>query len=102
LAREAADWFDALRPATPQLSPTPLTFTEPNLGFRLTSSGQNDQPVLVVDVDLDLEFRPPRIRALSRRAGRPYTVSVSMNSAAIRVAADEWDEERAPYPDGLA
>jgi len=81
--REAADWLDGLGSQTPQPPPAPLTFIEPNLGFRITPSGQRN--LLLIEVDLDLEFRPPpRIRALRRKARTPYTVSSLMHSAAIR------------------
>jgi|GEM_PF-2489542 len=83
-----------LRAAASNEGLTPLTFVEPNLGFRLAG----DAPVgHALEVDLDLEFLPPWNR--HGEAGDPTTLRIATGSEGLRAAADAWDEERAPFPD---
>ncbi|MEV6265868.1 hypothetical protein AB0L64_01795 [Kribbella sp. NPDC051936] len=74
-----------------------LAFTEPNLAFRVVgrSSGQ-----VTLNIELDLEFSPPWERR--RSAGDPFILAVSIPRQGLIVAADAWDQETAPFPDGLA
>jgi hypothetical protein len=76
--------------------PVPLTFTEPNLSFRV---GRFRSDGLDLEVGLDLEFQPPWHR--SRYAGDPFPLSLPTSAHQLRTAAAEWDAERAPFPDGL-
>lgn len=94
--RASADWIDAGASEAPQPQAR-LSFTEPNLAFRLSPGQRSDQ--VRIDVEFDLEFRPPVFGPIYRNAGRPYAVSLAMDSAALRAAADEWDRERASWPD---
>lgn len=83
-------------PASRQLAP--LTFTEPNLSFRL---GRFADDVMVIDVDLDMEFQPSWRRLPGMYAGDPFTLSLTTDAAQLRQAAEDWDRERGPFPDGL-
>jgi hypothetical protein len=97
--RAAADWLETGDADAPRARlPNPLTFTEPNLAFRAVPHALPGS--LILEVDLDLEFQPPwRHRG---PAGDPFTLSINANAKHLRDAATSWDEERAPYPDGLA
>jgi hypothetical protein len=53
---------------------------------------------IVIDVELDLEFQPPWHRL--PYAGDPFALSLVMDAEQLRAAADEWDRERGPFPDG--
>jgi hypothetical protein len=79
-----------------QAPPKPLDFIEPNLAFRVCDVSGD---VLTVRVDLDLEFQPPWHRR--RGTGDPYPLTLTTTRDALLHAATQWDEERAPFPDGL-
>jgi hypothetical protein len=89
--RAVAEWAGA----TVGRSPTPLTFTEPSLSMR-TAAVQEPQWVTLI-VDLKQEFQAPS----ERHRGGTSTLTVTMTPTELRRAADEWDRELAPYPDGL-
>lgn len=93
--REVADWLDASGNDTPKPKDW-RSFPEPNLAFRLIADERRDETR--IDIDFGAEFKPPQL-GQDRRAGRPYTVSVLTDAVALRTAADDWDRERAPYPD---
>jgi hypothetical protein len=93
--RQVADWLDDPQSVIGGLKPT-LSFTEPNLAFRVVPGRNRDQ--ITIDVYFDLEFKPRPFGPVYRRAGRPYTVPVVVDSAALRLAAYEWDYETAAYP----
>jgi hypothetical protein len=78
-------------------SPEPLGFMEPNLALRATAGGADR---VHVEVDFDLEFQPPWHR--HRHAGNPFTLSFTTTPDQLREAARHWDDERAPFPDGLS
>ena len=72
-----------------------LTFTEPNLSLAYT--GQTDG-LADIEVSLDLEFAPPWHR--QQQAGTPFVLRFPLSCDRLKRVADEWDEERSPYPDG--
>ena len=74
--------------------PGPLRFTEPNLMFR---AFPRDQDPARIQVSLDLEFQPPWRRR--REAGDPLVLSFAIDEAQLRQAAEQWDAERASFPD---
>jgi hypothetical protein len=95
--REVAGWCETRsQDGTERPTIAPLSFTEPNLAFRIGDSTAN---ALLVEVDLDLEFQPPWHRR--RGAGDPFTLTVATDPDQLRRAAAEWDLERSPFPDGL-
>ncbi len=59
-----------------------------------------DHAVAQTTVDLDVEFHPTQQRRMA--AGGPFTLAIAASPGALRQAATEWDEELAPFPDGLA
>lgn len=75
--------------------PAPLSLTEPNLSFRV---GRVMDDSIVIDVNLDVEFQPPWHRL--GYAGDPFTLSLVTDVEQLRAAADEWDREQGPFPDG--
>lgn len=96
-----ADWFDVRDRdmAEDSQPPSPLSFTEPNLAFKV--SGASDDG-LVINVTLNCEFKPPWYQpGPGRTAGNPFTMSVATTPASLRKAAAEWDEEIGSFPDGL-
>jgi hypothetical protein len=78
-------------------APDDLGFIEPSLRFRAGGlAGPNKG---IVEVDVDLEFKPPWAR--TTWAGEPYTLRVVQDADALRRAAAAWFSELEPYPDGL-
>jgi hypothetical protein len=77
--------------------PGPLRFLEPNLMFR--AFPQDAVRVRIV-VSFDLEFQPPWHR--QRGAGDPFDLAFTMDEGQLRHAAEQWDAERAPFPDRTA
>jgi len=73
-----------------------LGFIEPNLAFQICDTSGD---ALTVRVDFDLESQPPWHRR--RGAGDPYPLTVTTTRDALQQAATQWNEERAPFPDGL-
>ncbi|GAB1641400.1 hypothetical protein [Krasilnikovia sp. MM14-A1259] len=73
--------------------PASLAFTEPNL----TMAASDYAPDLVtLDIGLDLEFSPPwRHRD---RAGTPFVIRTRLTHQQLERAADDWEQEIAPYP----
>jgi hypothetical protein len=74
-----------------------LAFAEPNLAFRIASRFPDQ---VTLNIELDLEFAPPWERR--RNAGDPFILAVRIYRQGLLAAADAWDQETAPYPDGLA
>lgn len=112
--RSVADWIDAAGTGSgePAAVPTPLTFTEPNLAFRLVPADGRGLPE--VEIQLRLEFRhPARLKSPSPVGAVPImfdtgtrdlpfdALRITASAAELRRAAAEWDAERAPYPNGL-
>ena len=89
-----------LREAATRDASTPLRFTEPNLGF---AAVQRDASVVDLTVELDIEFLPPWRKPEHGPiyAGNPYAISLRLPSGALLAAADQWEAEAAPFPDGL-
>jgi hypothetical protein len=73
--------------------PEPLQFLEPNLMFRASP----DKDRVQVQVSLDLEFQPPWRQR--QGAGDPFVLSFIIGEEQLRQAAEQWDAERAPFPD---
>jgi hypothetical protein len=80
--------------AGPALAGAALTFTEPNLSFSLV---ERRPEAAVLQIGLDLEFSPPWRRR--RMAGDPLLLLCRQTHQQLRIAADEWKQEIAPYPD---
>jgi hypothetical protein len=99
--RRVADWLEA-DPGTDPTKwrfadrPGHLSFTEPNLRFRV--EGETDGRA-VVRVDLDAEFRPPWHLRPGRYGGDEYSLRLLVSPAELRTAAEEWDTEVASFPD---
>jgi hypothetical protein len=74
-----------------------LEFTEPNFAFRVADRSSGE---VTLNIELDLEFSPPWDRR--RSAGDPFILTVRIPRQDLIVAADAWDQESAPFPDGLA
>jgi hypothetical protein len=74
--------------------PGPLRFLEPNLMFRAFTQDTGRIRILV---SFDLEFQPPWHRR--RVTGDPFELSFTMDEGQLRQAAEQWDAERAPFPD---
>jgi hypothetical protein len=74
--------------------PEALQFLEPNLMFRAFPP---DEDMAQLQVSFDLELQPPWHRR--RHAGDPFALSFAINEAQLRQAAEQWDAERAPFPD---
>jgi len=72
-----------------------LRFTEPNLSFRVAEATDD---AITIEVAFDLEFQPPWHRR--RGAGDPFVVRLQSGPEQLLRAANEWDHERAPFPDG--
>lgn len=77
--------------------PGPLRFLEPDLAFQAMPADTGRIKILV---SFDLEFQPPWHRR--HRAGDPFTLSFAMASENLRLAAAQWDAERAPFPDQVS
>jgi hypothetical protein len=93
--RDVADWLDDPDSVDGNVE-TRLSFTEPNIAFRLVPGQASDH--VTIDVDFDLEFKPRPFGPVYRGAGRPYTVPVTVDSAKLRLAAYEWDYAASDYP----
>lgn len=78
-----------------------LRFTEPNL--ELVVAEQHGADVTVA-VGLDMEFLPPWRMPSSGSVcgGGPFVIAVRLSRQQLLAAADEWDAETEPFPDGLA
>jgi hypothetical protein len=74
--------------------PAPLEFVEPNLAFSAFPAGPGRARIVV---SFDLELQPPWHRR--RGSGDPFALSLTMGESQLRLAAGQWDAERAPYPD---
>jgi hypothetical protein len=74
--------------------PGPLQFLEPNLTFRAFPPDVGSTRIIV---SFDLEFQPPWHRR--QGAGDPFALSFTINEEQLRQAAEQWDAERAPFPD---
>jgi hypothetical protein len=93
--RTVAHWLDGADDTEPPAFGYQLT--EPHLTFR---ARRGERPgIVILEVDLDLEFKPPWDR--TDFAGEPCTLSISQSIDGLWKAADAWDIERAPFPDGL-
>ena len=77
--------------------PGPLRFLEPNLMFR--AFPQDAERVRIL-VSFDLEFQPPWHRR--RGAEDPFALAFTVDEGQLRQAAEQWDAERAPFPDRTA
>jgi hypothetical protein len=89
---EVADSITRLRAL-----PGPLRFVEPNLTFRAFPL---DAVLVRIVVGFDLEFQPPWHRR--RTSGDPFALSFTTHEERLRQAAEQWDAERAPFPDRTA
>jgi len=78
-------------------APGPLLFLEPNLMFRAVPLDAGRTRIVV---GFDLEFQPPWHRRPG--AGDPFALSFTVSEDQLRQAADQWDAERAPFPDRTA
>ena len=78
--------------------PGPLEFLEPNLAMRAIPHDAGQARIAVL---LDVEFRPPwhQQRGASRHAGDPFALSFTMGNEQLQRAAEQWDAERAAFPD---
>src|SRR5690348_9502166 len=74
-----------------------LKFTEPNLRFSVAGSQPGGA---VLQVALDLEFKPPWHRRRAAGGHDPFCLVMHLTAEQLRSAAGEWDEEIARYPDG--
>jgi hypothetical protein len=74
--------------------PGPLQFLEPNLMFRASPP---DGDRVQVQVSFNLEFQPPWHQR--RGTGDPFVLSFAIDEEQLRQAAEQWDAERAPFPD---
>jgi hypothetical protein len=86
-----------LRDASIDVGQAVLSFTEPNLGLRVADRFADH---VMLRVELDLEFSPPWERR--RSAGDPFILAIRVPRQGLLVAADAWDRETAPFPDGLS
>jgi hypothetical protein len=86
-----------LRDAAIDAGQPELSFTEPNLAFRVADRFLDQ---VVLSIELDLEFSPPWERR--RSAGDPFSLAIRVPRQGLVAAADAWDQEAAPFPDGLA
>lgn len=90
------DWLrdlaDVLDGDDPTMRPAPLHFTEPNLVFRAPLGGRHQ-----LEVDVSQEFGPPS----HTHSWDVTTLRLIVAGRELREAADSWDRERSPYPDGL-
>ena len=77
--------------------PGPRRFLEPNLMFR--AFPQDAERVRIL-VSFDLEFQPPWHRR--RAAEDPFALAFTMDEGSLRQAAEQWDAERAAFPDRTA
>lgn len=94
--RDVAGWIDAsgTERGNRASMPAPLSFTEPNLAFRVGPTPDLNFPV--VEIELQQEFR--------RHRGSPTpfdTLHITSGADDLRRAAAEWDAGWAPYPDEL-
>jgi hypothetical protein len=80
-----------------RITPGPLLFVEPNLMFRACPLDAGRTQIVV---SFDLEFQPPWHR--QQGAGDPFALSFTVSEDQLRQAADQWDAERAPFPDRSA
>lgn len=110
--RGAADWIDAGGAQRGAPMPSPLTFTEPNLAFRLACNRVPDR--IDLEIQLRQEFRlrsrrhspsPDEVAPILDELGRdelgPFDqVLITCSADELHKAADQWDAEWAPYPDG--
>jgi hypothetical protein len=89
---QVADWAEngCAGPA-----PECYEFTEPNLRFQVAADTPGN---VTLGVALNLEFRPPWMQP-ARVFGTPYVLRLRLNPRALRVAAAEWQQEAARYPD---
>ena len=78
-----------------------LSFTEPNLAL---GALERQGAEVLLAVELDIEFLPPWRKPEQGPiyAGDPYVLRLQVPVEALLAAATQWDEETAPYPDGLA
>lgn len=95
--RRAADEID-LAGLAERVPPVLLQerFTEPNLAFDLVDVRSAQDASL--RVDLDLEFRAPSNRR-ARGAGSPSTLQLRTSAQQLRLAATDWSDEVARFPD---
>jgi hypothetical protein len=73
--------------------PDDLDFIEPNLALRVAERTADRVRLLV---RFALESAPPWVAAADGWA--EHTVSLDLGVADVARAADQWDEDRAPYP----
>jgi hypothetical protein len=98
LRRFAEDAVPTESGAGPALGRAALTFTEPNLSLAVVERRPEARPeAAVLQIGLDLEFSPPWRR--SRIAGDSLLLLCRQTHQQLRAAADEWEQEIAPYPD---
>jgi hypothetical protein len=69
-----------------------LHFAEPNLGFAVVAYRPD---VIVLRVDLDLEFQPPWRE--SKAAGDPFVLFCELPAATLTKAAEDWDADIAAF-----
>lgn len=72
--------------------PPGLRFTEPNVRFGVVAVIDG---LAVVRVSLDQEFLPPW---RATELGRPTRFTIRLGPEQLVAAADEWDDEIAPFP----
>ena len=95
--REVADGA-AQGCSTPAAGPGRTWFTEPNLAFVVETYKED---MVVLRVELDLEFRAPSDQA-DHRAGDPTVLKISTSPEQLLTAAAELESDVSLYPDGLA
>ena len=86
-----------LRDAAIDAGQPELSFTEPNLALRVADRFSDH---VMLSIELDLEFLPPWERR--RSAGDPFILAIRLGRQGLVAAADAWDQEAEPFPDGLA
>jgi hypothetical protein len=93
---QVSAWLTRVAESAAQRSipPGPLRFLEPNLTFRVFPPDVGSTRIMV---SFDLEFQPPWHRR--QGAGDPFALSFTINEEQLRQAAEQWDAERAPFPD---
>jgi hypothetical protein len=69
-----------------------LHFAEPNIGFAVAAYRPD---VIVLRVDLDLEFQPPWRE--NKAAGDPFVLFCELPAATLTKAAEDWDADIAAF-----
>ncbi|MFI2432268.1 hypothetical protein [Streptomyces sp. NPDC018693] len=89
-ARRISTWLRGVAAGTVAVTTPELSFLEPLLAFSLADRGEEGA---TIRVHLSLEAAPP---------GEPEifqpSVEITLDGAALRAAADDWDRALAPFP----